>query len=137
MTMSHAKLSPSPRTPCARPVRPTSSTSVDEVDVDLGAVAGGSGPHHGADALGGAATTADHAAEVTFTDVLGDKQFNVFAASISQYRTIAGSYVNLSRRFNYALQPMGFDDFKRLVTGDQPEAPDYFVYDAIKKLTTP
>ena len=41
---------------------------------------------------------------VTFTDVLGDKQFNVFAASISQYRTIAGSYVNLSRRFNYAIQ---------------------------------
>jgi hypothetical protein len=42
--------------------------------------------------------------QVTFTDVLGDKQFNVFAASISQYRTFAGSYVNLSRRFNYALQ---------------------------------
>ena len=42
--------------------------------------------------------------QVTFTDVLGDKQFNVFAASISQYRTVAGSYVNLSRRFNYALQ---------------------------------
>ncbi len=42
--------------------------------------------------------------QVTFTDVLGDKQFNVFAASISQYRTIAGSYTNLSRRFNYALQ---------------------------------
>lgn len=42
--------------------------------------------------------------QITFTDVLGDKQFNLFAASISQYRTIAGSYVNLSRRFNYALQ---------------------------------
>ena len=42
--------------------------------------------------------------QVTFTDVLGDKQFNVFAASISQYRTFAGSYVNLSRRFQYALQ---------------------------------
>jgi hypothetical protein len=42
--------------------------------------------------------------QVTFTDVLGDKQFNLFAASISQYRTIAGSYVNLSRRFNYAVQ---------------------------------
>jgi hypothetical protein len=42
--------------------------------------------------------------QVTFTDVLGDKQFNLFAASISQYRTIAGSYVNLSRRFNYAIQ---------------------------------
>ena len=42
--------------------------------------------------------------QVTFTDVLGDKQFNVFAASVSQYRTIAASYVNLSRRFQYALQ---------------------------------
>ena len=36
--------------------------------------------------------------QVTFSDVLGDKQFNVFAASISQYRTFMGSYVNLSRR---------------------------------------
>jgi hypothetical protein len=42
--------------------------------------------------------------QITFTDVLGDKQFNIFAASISQYRTFAGSYVNLSRRFNYAIQ---------------------------------
>ena len=29
--------------------------------------------------------------QITFSDVLGDKQFNFFAASISQYRTIAGS----------------------------------------------
>jgi rhodanese-related sulfurtransferase len=36
------------------------------------------------------------------------------------------------KRFNYALQPMELADFKRLVTSDQPEAPDYFVYDAIK-----
>jgi hypothetical protein len=42
--------------------------------------------------------------QVTFTDVLGDKQFNVFAASVSQYRTLSASYVNLSRRFQYALQ---------------------------------
>jgi hypothetical protein len=42
--------------------------------------------------------------QVSFSDVLGDKQFNIFAASISQYRTIAGSYINLSRRFQYALQ---------------------------------
>ncbi len=39
--------------------------------------------------------------QVTFSDVLGDKQFNVFAASISQYRTFSGSYTNLSRRFQY------------------------------------
>jgi hypothetical protein len=42
--------------------------------------------------------------QVTFSDVLGDKQFNVFAASISQYRTFMGSYVNLSRRLQYAIQ---------------------------------
>jgi hypothetical protein len=41
--------------------------------------------------------------QVTFTDVLGDKQFNMFAASVSQYRTMSFSYVNLSRRFQYAL----------------------------------
>jgi len=42
--------------------------------------------------------------QVTFTDVLGDKQFNIFASSISQYRTMAFSYINLSRRFQYAIQ---------------------------------
>jgi hypothetical protein len=42
--------------------------------------------------------------QVTFTDVLGDKQFNMFAASVSQYRTMSFSYVNLSRRLQYALQ---------------------------------
>ena len=42
------------------------------------------------------------------------------------------STIGEQKRFNYALQPMSFEDFKRLVTSDQPEAPDYFVYDAIK-----
>ena len=42
--------------------------------------------------------------QVSFGDVLGDKQINFFAASISQYRTLSLSYVNLSRRFQYALQ---------------------------------
>lgn len=42
------------------------------------------------------------------------------------------STIGEQKKFNYALQPMSFDDFKRLVTADQPEAPDYFVYDAIK-----
>ena len=41
---------------------------------------------------------------VTFGDVLGDKQFNFFAASIAQYRTFSLSYVNLARRFQWALQ---------------------------------
>ena len=41
---------------------------------------------------------------VTFGDVLGDQQFNFYAASISQYRTFSLGYVNLSRRFQFALQ---------------------------------
>lgn len=35
------------------------------------------------------------------------------------------------KKFNYALQPMSREEFKTLVTADQPEAPDYFVHDAI------
>ncbi|MCU1319410.1 MAG: beta-lactamase domain protein [Edaphobacter sp.] len=35
------------------------------------------------------------------------------------------------RRFNYALQPMSKEEFIRLVTADQPDAPAYFTYDAI------
>lgn len=42
------------------------------------------------------------------------------------------STIGEQRKFNYALQPMSLEDFKRLVTADQPEAPDYFVYDAVK-----
>jgi hypothetical protein len=42
--------------------------------------------------------------QITFSDVLGDQQFNMFAASISQYRTLSFSYLNLARRFQYALQ---------------------------------
>ena len=42
--------------------------------------------------------------QVTFSDVLGDKQFNLFASSVAQYRTMSFSYINLSRRLQYALQ---------------------------------
>ncbi|HEY4381684.1 MAG TPA: MBL fold metallo-hydrolase [Acidobacteriaceae bacterium] len=35
------------------------------------------------------------------------------------------------RQFNYALQPMTKEDFTRLVTTDQPDAPAYFTFDAI------
>ena len=42
--------------------------------------------------------------QVTFTDVLGDQQFNLYAESVSQYRTLSLQYVNLSRRLQYALQ---------------------------------
>jgi len=42
--------------------------------------------------------------EISFGDVLGDKQVNFFASSIAQYRTLALSYVNLGKRFQYAFQ---------------------------------
>jgi hydroxyacylglutathione hydrolase len=42
------------------------------------------------------------------------------------------STIGEQKRFNYALQPMSREDFKRLVTGEQPEAPAYFVHDAIR-----
>ena len=42
--------------------------------------------------------------QITFGDVLGDKQINLYAASISQYRTLSLAYVNLARRFQFALQ---------------------------------
>ena len=35
------------------------------------------------------------------------------------------------RRLNYALQPMTKEEFVRLVTADQPDAPAYFTYDAV------
>ncbi|MDP1569931.1 MAG: hypothetical protein Q8L86_08000 [Vicinamibacterales bacterium] len=57
--------------------------------VNLGVTSGG-------DVFGGTA--------ISFTDVLGDQQFNLFAASVSQYRTLSVSYLNLERRFQYALQ---------------------------------
>ena len=50
----------------------------------------------GGDIFGGSA--------VNFSDVLGDQQFSLYAASISQYRTLSFSYLNLAHRFNYALQ---------------------------------
>jgi hydroxyacylglutathione hydrolase len=34
------------------------------------------------------------------------------------------------RKFNYALQPMSKSEFIAMVTSDQPDAPDYFSYDA-------
>ncbi len=42
--------------------------------------------------------------EISFADVLGDHRFDIFAASIQQYRSLAFSYLNLSRRFQYATQ---------------------------------
>lgn len=41
------------------------------------------------------------------------------------------STIGEQKKFNYALQPMSRDEFKEMVTEDQPEVPDYFVHDAI------
>ncbi len=40
------------------------------------------------------------------------------------------STMGTQRQYNYALQPMSKDHFINLVTMDQPEAPEYFGYDA-------
>ena len=48
-----------------------------------------------------------------------------------QLGTEAFSTIGEQRKYNYALQPMSRESFKRLVTADQTEAPDYFVHDAI------
>lgn len=42
------------------------------------------------------------------------------------------STIGEQKQFNYALKPMSREEFKTLVTAEQPEAPEYFVYDAIK-----
>lgn len=41
------------------------------------------------------------------------------------------STIGEQKKFNYALQPMSRADFKKIVTAEQPEAPSYFVHDAI------
>src|SRR5579884_929191 len=70
----------SPRRPCDLMIRPTCSNtlrprlSVDDVDRNLAAVAGGRGSHDGADGLGDAATPADHFAHVVRGDVEGKPQ---------------------------------------------------------------
>lgn len=41
------------------------------------------------------------------------------------------STIGEQKKFNYALQPMSLEEFKRIVVAEQPEAPAYFVHDAI------
>jgi glyoxylase-like metal-dependent hydrolase (beta-lactamase superfamily II)/rhodanese-related sulfurtransferase len=40
------------------------------------------------------------------------------------------STIGVQRRYNYALQAMSRDEFVRMITAEQPEAPAYFAYDA-------
>lgn len=48
---------------------------------------------------------------VAFTDVLGDKQMSFYFQSISQFRTLAFTYENIERRWQYALQGFSQDNF--------------------------
>ena len=41
------------------------------------------------------------------------------------------STIGEQKKFNYALQPMSREEFKRIVTAEQPEAPTYFMHDAV------
>lgn len=43
--------------------------------------------------------------------------------------TELSSTIGEQRRYNYALQPMTRDEFIRIITADQPDAPAYFAYD--------
>ena len=49
------------------------------------------------------------------------------------------STMGVQKKYNYALQPMNKEKFVEIVTADQPDAPDYFTYDAVlntkKRLT--
>ena len=41
------------------------------------------------------------------------------------------STIGEQKKFNYALQPMSREEFKRIVTAEQPEVPSYFLHDAV------
>lgn len=45
--------------------------------------------------------------------------------------TEAVSTIGVQRLYNYALKPMSRQQFVRIVTADQPDAPSYFAYDAV------
>ena len=64
---------------------------------------------------------------ISFSDVLGDQQFTMFAASVSQYRTLSFSYLNLSRRFQYALQGFSQTQFFYGLLGNVFYDPGYFL----------
>jgi rhodanese-related sulfurtransferase len=93
------------------------------------------------DLLASVGVTAEQLAEMLYTSI--DRLRKLPDATLVYPAHGAGSMCgkNLSKetvstigeqkKFNYALQPMSLEAFKALVTADQPEAPDYFVYDAI------
>jgi glyoxylase-like metal-dependent hydrolase (beta-lactamase superfamily II)/rhodanese-related sulfurtransferase len=93
------------------------------------------------DLLASVGVTAEELAEMLYASI--DRLRNLPDATLVYPAHGAGSMCgkNLSKetvstigeqkKFNYAMQPMSIEAFKALVTADQPEAPDYFVYDAV------
>src|SRR6185436_11286388 len=49
--------------------------------------------------------------QVVFTDVLGDQQFNLFISSVSQYRTMNFTWVNMEKRLQWALSGFNTSQF--------------------------
>jgi hypothetical protein len=49
--------------------------------------------------------------QVTFTDVLGDQQFNLFISSVSQYRTMNFTWVNMEKRLQWAVSGFNTSQF--------------------------
>jgi hypothetical protein len=49
--------------------------------------------------------------QVTFADVLGDKQISFYAQSVAQFRTTALQYTNIEHRIQYSLQAFSDDTF--------------------------
>jgi rhodanese-related sulfurtransferase/glyoxylase-like metal-dependent hydrolase (beta-lactamase superfamily II) len=94
------------------------------------------------DLLASIGVTADELAELLY-DSLHNKMANLPDEMLIYPAHGAGSMCGKSlsdeavstlgeqRRYNYALQPMPKETFMKLVEVDQPEAPGYFVHDAI------
>ena len=49
--------------------------------------------------------------QVVFTDVLGDQQFSMFVSSVSQYRTMQFSWINMEKRLQWSLQAYNSTEF--------------------------
>jgi glyoxylase-like metal-dependent hydrolase (beta-lactamase superfamily II)/rhodanese-related sulfurtransferase len=94
------------------------------------------------DLLASVGVTADQLADMLY-DSLTQKLMKLPDATLVYPAHGAGSMCgkNLSKdtvstigeqkKFNYALQPMSREEFKRIVTSEQPEVPSYFLHDAV------
>ena len=49
--------------------------------------------------------------QITFADVLGDKEVSFYAQSVAQFRTTALQYTNIEHRFQYSFQAFSDDTF--------------------------